>query len=514
MMNFQCLSFTAGLLLILSSIFFQVRDKEKYALSFLILATFCFYIFASSWYPFLNVWDERFHALVAKNLMKHPGMPTLYDDPVLNIPYDNWDRYHIWLHKQPLFLWQIALCFKLFGLNEFALRLPGILLGTSLVWAVYRSGKILGNKQVGYCAAFLLTTSLYLMELISGRQEVDQNDIAFLSYISLSIWCWIEYIHAPKKRWLILLAVFSGFAVLCKWLVGLLVYALWSFYLLFDFKTSRSGRTYLRFGAALLITLCIFLPWQVFIFHRYPSEAKAMMELNFRHLTDAVDGRGGSFWYHFAFIGWLFGAWVPYLILPAFVFAYKNSKNKKLVLALICVICCVYLFFSFAQTKMPSFPVVLVLPIFLCLAFAMDWMARFIQGLRIRTFVQKSILFMGFCGILYMRLDYSTLHDKHGFMNGGKGYGYPLIQNKKIFQSLHLPANAVICNVPGIHYVEAMFYTGLPAYNVVPTESQYTDLCNKRRIIAIFQPLSGELPEYLKKDKNLIVIRERIEEFE
>ena len=62
------------------------------------------FLFSSLLDPFLNLWDERFHALVAKNLMNHPLMPTLYDDPVVSMAYDRWDRATIWLHKQPLFL--------------------------------------------------------------------------------------------------------------------------------------------------------------------------------------------------------------------------------------------------------------------------------------------------------------------------------------------------------------------------------------------------------------------------
>lgn len=35
---------------------------------------------------YLHEWDERYHALVAKNLINHPLLPTLYDHPLL--PYD------------------------------------------------------------------------------------------------------------------------------------------------------------------------------------------------------------------------------------------------------------------------------------------------------------------------------------------------------------------------------------------------------------------------------------------
>ncbi|HXO30218.1 MAG TPA: hypothetical protein VOA80_22920, partial [Thermoanaerobaculia bacterium] len=54
---------------------------------------------------FLHTWDERYHALVAKHLVEHPLVPTLYDHPVLPYDYRDWRSNHVWLHKPPLALW-------------------------------------------------------------------------------------------------------------------------------------------------------------------------------------------------------------------------------------------------------------------------------------------------------------------------------------------------------------------------------------------------------------------------
>jgi hypothetical protein len=59
-----------------------------------------------------------------------------------------------------------------------------------------------------------------LQELIAGRQALDHNDFSFLTYISLSVWSFIEYQHSGKKIWIFLIGLFSGMAILCKWLVG------------------------------------------------------------------------------------------------------------------------------------------------------------------------------------------------------------------------------------------------------------------------------------------------------
>lgn len=154
-------------------------------------------------------------------------MPTLYDDPIVNMPYDRWDKFHIWLHKQPLFLWQIALSFKLFGISEFSLRLPSVIFGCILVFASYRVGKILVNERTGFLMSILIISSLYNIELIAGQRMLDHNDVSFMVYVSLSIWSLVEYYISKNKIWIYAIGLFSGCAILCKWLVGLLVYFGW-----------------------------------------------------------------------------------------------------------------------------------------------------------------------------------------------------------------------------------------------------------------------------------------------
>ena len=79
---------------------------------------------------------------------------------------------------------------------------------------------------------------------------------------------------------------------------------------------------------------------------------------------------------------------------------------------------------------------------------------------------------------------------------------------------MKLPDNAVLCNIPGYYYIDAMFYTGLPAYNFIPSESQYDELKEKKKRIALFMPADSIIPEYLKNDKQLILLHDTLKECE
>src|SRR4029079_6525281 len=95
--------------------------------------------------------DESFHAIVAKNLLKHPLVPTLIERPYLRAA--DWQSEHIWLHKPVLPLWQIAISFLIAGTNTLALRLPSALLSTAAVWITFGLGRDLFDKTAGLIAA-------------------------------------------------------------------------------------------------------------------------------------------------------------------------------------------------------------------------------------------------------------------------------------------------------------------------------------------------------------------------
>src|SRR5215203_2721773 len=88
--------------------------------------------------PFLHHWDEHFHALVAKNMIQHPLRPMLITDPVIPYKISNWVSNHIWVHKQPLFLWQMALSIHLLGFTEIAVRMPSLIMTSLSILLTYR----------------------------------------------------------------------------------------------------------------------------------------------------------------------------------------------------------------------------------------------------------------------------------------------------------------------------------------------------------------------------------------
>ena len=131
----------SSIILVISAVTFHV-DKKQIALTFLFFGSLGLGFFIANLDNFLIIWDEQYHALVAKHMLDNPFRPTLYSIPLLDYDYKNWTSNHVWVHKQPLFLWQMALSLKMFGINEMAIRIPSILLHACTTLIIYRIGKI------------------------------------------------------------------------------------------------------------------------------------------------------------------------------------------------------------------------------------------------------------------------------------------------------------------------------------------------------------------------------------
>lgn len=162
--------------------------------------------------PFLHEWDEQFHALVAKNLLLHPLLPTLYESPVLPFDFRDWSACHLWLSKGPLPLWAMTGSFQLFGISEWSLRLPSLLFSMGGIWLTFSIGQRLFDVRTGLWAAFFHAIHGLTIEVAGGRISSDHPETAFLfspNWPSFSwsfllknskndCFCWLEWQSARR----------------------------------------------------------------------------------------------------------------------------------------------------------------------------------------------------------------------------------------------------------------------------------------------------------------------------
>ncbi len=149
-------------------------------------------------------YDDCFYAEEAKEILKTGNWMILH--------YNGAAAYH----NAPLFMWLMALSFKLFGLSVYAAKFPSALMGFLTVFLVYALGRILFNPTQGFYAAFVLATTYPFFKY--ARHAMLDVTLAF--FVTLSLLGLVLALRKdPRYFWLWGAAI--GAAVLTKSAFGL-----------------------------------------------------------------------------------------------------------------------------------------------------------------------------------------------------------------------------------------------------------------------------------------------------
>lgn len=504
--------YPAVVILLLSVILFHARKNTAAVLSLFVgIATMGF--FMANLDPFLVLWDEQYHALVAKNLSLNPLKPLLYKDPVLPYYFADWTKNHVWLHKQPLFLWQMALSIKLFGATELAVRIPSIFMHALSTLVIYRIGTLAVNRKVGFYGALFFGLAYYQLEHVAGRFTTDHNDVAFLFYVTASFWAWFEYQRSQKRLFLILIALFSGGAVLVKWLVGLIIYAVWFLTIVaVPGKNRLSLKTYIPLAICALGSVLVFLPWQIFIHYKYPVEAAFEMKLNTDHFFEVIENHGGDIWFHFRAIYDIYGSGdlIPILIISGLILLVIKTKKIAHRIAFISFIVIIYGFYTAAATKMTSFTILVSPIIYLGFGVLIDSLFQWLDTITKKVAITKIFRIVAVIGFGFLCLNLSKIEKNHTMKKPLDNFGRERELAQMAFfnsaKDLLGTENYVVFNADvGVNgNIAFMFYTDYTAYARIPLpkEIEMVRLANYKLAIRD----DGNLPDYIVNDDRIVKI--------
>lgn len=432
-----------------------LRARDGQALAWLLAAAFALRLLPAL-DGYLHPWDERYHALVGKNLIAHPLTPTLYDDPLLRYDRFDWLSGHVWLHKPPLGLWLIALSLRVLGPSELAVRVPSILLGTLAVGLTLAIGCRLFDRRVAFLAAFLHAINGYLVELAAGRAPTDHVDTVFFFMLEAGVLLAIRAAARPEVGMDLLgVGAFMGLAVLTKWLPGLLLAPLW---LALAFDRRAPGR--LAAQLALLLGVCatIAVPWQLYVERAFPLEAAWERDYHVRHAFEALEGHAGSVTGYLLDMPRSFGelVYIPlvYFLLRA---CGRESTPGRRAVALWWAL--PYAGFSLMATQMPAYVMVAAPAVFLMVA-VFFWRLRDALPSR-RPARYAALALLALFVALPIRYGFERLKPWQGFA-----------RREPWAEAL----DALGGRFPGVRVVlfgterpiEAMFYTGFVAYAPLP----------------------------------------------
>jgi 4-amino-4-deoxy-L-arabinose transferase-like glycosyltransferase len=346
--------------------------------------------------------DEPRYAWIARDMAETGDWitPRLYDKP--------------WFEKPVFYYWAAALCFKLFGVNEFGARLPSaicaLLATLALAWLALR----LGGWQMARWLLLLLPSTVGMI----GFSHAAATDMPFSAMLTVAMVCAAVALglvpgHSSKKNELPaeaqrdgqslfpqtrktiylslgLFGFFLGVAVLAKGPAALILAGgailLWVAF-------TKCWREPLRlFHPIAIATFCLTcLPWYVLCARRNPDFFRVfIIEHNFKRYLTPEFQHIQPFWYYLpitiiALLPWIF--WLVW-------FATRAARNdggeqqRSLILFLAGWGVLPVLFFSLSKSKLPGYILPAVFPLGFLISLAVtralksrDVSGRYLVGL-------------------------------------------------------------------------------------------------------------------------------------
>lgn len=180
---------------------------------FLGISILCYLVFFHHLDEFtIRLWDEGRNAINAIEMLKTGNPIVTY----FNGAPDMWNT------KPPLHIWIVAIMFKIFGINELALRLPSAIAASLVVIFIFLFGlKVLKNRWIGFLGSLIILSSMGFPDLHIGR--TGDYDALLVLFIFLGSLSFFIYLENKINKYLYLSGLFFTMAVLTKGIVGLLI---------------------------------------------------------------------------------------------------------------------------------------------------------------------------------------------------------------------------------------------------------------------------------------------------
>ena len=266
--------------------------------------------------------------------------------------------------KPPLYYWLATIATYIFGFNAFAVRFWAAVCSVLTVVTTFFLGRSFYNERAGFYSAIIAMTSFQL--LIQSR--IAEIDILLTLLITAAfLFFWLGYQNKgtatfyPERsrgisRRFLYWSMYSvmALAVVTKGIIGLALPA-FAIFLFLLFKKELNRIKEMQIIPGMIIFLIIASPWYIaeWLLHGQKFTEFVLGFLFLSRFGGVVAGHPGPWYYYFLAVILGFAPWshfVPYSLART----WKNKLNDPELLSL-CYIIPVFIVFSVAKTKLPSY---------------------------------------------------------------------------------------------------------------------------------------------------------------
>jgi 4-amino-4-deoxy-L-arabinose transferase-like glycosyltransferase len=276
-------------------------------------------------------------------------------------------NYKLRLDKPVLLYWLQALAYHVYGINEWAARLPSALAALPALLVVYELGRRLFDRSTALLAGLILASSI----AFCAAAHFANPDALLNLCILLTMWCFWEH-YTRRGWWLLGAGAACGLGMLAKGPVALVLpMATATLFLLVRHELRRWCDP--RLLGAVLVFVFIAAPWYVWVGLETKGEwlAGFFWKHNVERAVGVLENHGGPFFYYGLVL--LVGL-APWSIFLGPTVWHARSQRAGGTQFLFCWAAVWLVFFTVVRTKLPNY----ILPAYPALAlltasFLDDW---------------------------------------------------------------------------------------------------------------------------------------------
>src|SRR5712692_1946285 len=324
-----------------------MTERPRLLTDWLLLAGFCAFLFffGLAYFGLVGADEPRYAQVAREMFARHDWItPTLGGQP--------------WLEKPVLYYWQAILAYRIFGVSDWAARLPSAVDASLLVGAVYL---FLRRFRPGFQLDGALMTASAAG--VIGFARAASTDMPLAAMFTIALLAWFAWYESGSKRYLVLFNIFLGLATLAKGPVAPFLWAV----IIAVFALAKGEYRLIRrtlWIPGVLLFCAVTLPWYVVVQMRNPDFFRIfILKHNLARFGSDIYHHKQPFWYYVpvAFLGLI--PWTIFVVAAVTenirawweegkeFFRSEDALNAFLVIWLIVPV----VFFSISASKLPGY---------------------------------------------------------------------------------------------------------------------------------------------------------------
>ncbi len=313
------------------------KTRQHWALLCLIIVASLFYLINLGERP-LEDYDEATYASVLKSSFERSNF--------LSFEYFGAN----WFEKPPLYFWLAALNAKVFGFNEFALRLPSALSGITVILLTYLIVIELSGKDRP--SAIFAGLILVLIPFFTAATRNMRMDTPVTACILAALYFYLVGFH--KQKYLVGIGIAIGLGVLFKSIIGFLAMPIILIWSIATKNWSWIKNKFFWLGS--LIGLALAAPWHIYESIKFGS--KFWQDYLGYHVlgrfNENILGSKITAGYYLHSL-WKLSQPILPLIFIGVILVLFSIKNRRYLAAALVSVFFIFILFSLSKTKLITY---------------------------------------------------------------------------------------------------------------------------------------------------------------